>query len=48
MSLELEINQRKTLQVTQSTHVRLADLDISTSADGATPEDVPIAKVIQK
>ena len=33
------------MQVTQSTHVRLAEHDVSTDSDGAQPEDVAIAKV---
>ena len=32
-------------QVSQSTHVRLGEHDISTTGDGATPEDVPIEQV---
>ncbi len=35
-------------QVSPSTHVRLAEHDISNSADGAQPEDVGIAKVNNK
>lgn len=33
-------------QVTQSSHVRLGELDISNPNDGAQPEDVPIERVI--